>query len=584
MDSSKKIAKSILEENKQQSFKFTSVILILSAFVEIVFLILNNLHIVNYAVSVGDYIIIVSASFIILAASFVWLIPEHEKLVQIILYVASFEMILVYDYMFSYYAGFLILIPAIVSTRHYDKKMMLYSYIMVFLAFLTSALLSYHVATYYPDAALFKYKDSNMNFAKLSDCMVDFAFKIVAFSCIYGVICLISLNGRKLLSQHVSMTIVTSALEGDMQKASLIQNQVLPTDFQLAANDGIDIYASMMAAKEVAGDFYDFFKVGDNIYFLVGDVSDKGLYAAMFMMNVKNIIKSIALNVSNLDEIITQANKLICKDNKSLMFVTIWIAQFNVKTKKGYFLNAGHSPALIKNRQGEVKKLENEPQPFVGAFPLYSYKLEELQLNVGDSIFLYTDGATDALNNNEQPFGEENLINIVKKDAKCAKFLCDNVSQAINEFSNGQEQFDDITLLALTYHDFDFDQEFNTNRDSITKVIDSLNSDLMKNNVSEDTINLIDSAIDDELDNIISYAYESKNETFRFQYRIANNELKIVVTDKGMAFNPLKVKPADLSPDRSIGGLGIHLIKSIMDSVSYSRTDDENILVLVKIL
>lgn len=584
MENSQTLTKKILQDNESKSIRLTSIFLIFLSFIALGFVILNNLRIVNYHMEAGNILIPLTSTIVIFASLFTWLIPQHKKISSIILFIASFWMIIVFDYLFSYYVMPLILIPVILSTRYYDKKVSFITIIMIIVALFISELISYLVASQYPDLDLFAYKDVNTNYKDLLDVALNYVYKIVCLSLLLVLCYFISKNGRNLLIKQGDMAAATALYESDMKNASMIQNQVLPTDFQIASNDGIEIFASMKAAKEVAGDFYDFFKVDDNFYFLVGDVSDKGLYAAMFMMNVKNIIRSIALNVSNLDEIITQANKLVCKDNKSLMFVTIWIGQINTKTGQARFLNAGHTNALIKSQKGDIRELINVPQRFVGVFPNYSFKSEELKLEKGETVFLYTDGVTDAMNKEEEQFGEKGLVKALKTDSKTVKQLCDNVVSSVTEFQNDRDQFDDITMLALSSNSFDYDKEFPCDHKYIEEITKSLNEDLRKNSVNEDTINLVNSAIDDELDNIISYAYKLKaeNEGFRFQYKISKKELKIVVTDKGVPFDPLKVRPADLTPDRELGGLGIHLIKSIMDEVYYSRTEKENILVLTK--
>ncbi len=302
----------------------------------------------------------------------------------------------------------------------------------------------------------------------------------------------------------------------------------------------------------------------------------------MFMMNIKNTISSIAIGKNKLEDIVTYSNNFMCRGNDNMMFVTLWIASYNIKNKEFSYLNAGHCPAFIKKKNNDVIVLENKPQPFLGIFPDYKYHADTYKVETGDLFYLYTDGATDALNPAEEVYGLDRLIATIKESEHDVKHVCNNVITKITEFSSSTEQFDDITQICVTFEEYMYDKTFTCEYENIDIITSTLNADLVKHNVNEDTINLINSAIDDLLDNIISYAYDDHKNTFRFQYNIQDNNLSVVVSDHGKKFNPLTVKKADLSINRPIGGLGIHLIKSIMDDVEYSRNNNTNILVLNK--
>ena len=160
--------------------------------------------------------------------------------------------------------------------------------------------------------------------------------------------------------------------------------------------------------------------------------------------------------------------------------------------------------------------------------------------------------------------------------------MCESIITKIKKYIEGVEQYDDITMLSIGNFSFDFDHEYSCKLDNIQTIMNVLNSDLRKANVDEDKINLINTALDDMLSNIISYAYKNKNNKFRFQYKIDSSTLIIVTSDKGTPFNPLEAAPPDLGENRPLGGLGIHLIKKIMDTFEYSRNGNENISVLTK--
>ncbi len=235
-----------------------------------------------------------------------------------------------------------------------------------------------------------------------------------------------------------------------------IQLSAMPGRFPPYPDRGeFSIYASIHAAHEVGGDFYDFYLLDDTLVFLIADVSGKGIPAAMFMMRAKTIIRSMVESGLSPAEAFTQANRKLCAENSSGMFVTAWIGCLDVKTGVLKIANAGHNPAL-RIHGGQAEYLQLKPGLMLGALDIIVYQTQELRLEPGDCIYLYTDGVTEAMDVGENLYGEERLRQTLTRraargDGDMCEGLCDAVLSDVHAFSEGAEQADDITMLCVRY-------------------------------------------------------------------------------------------------------------------------------------
>lgn len=244
-------------------------------------------------------------------------------------------------------------------------------------------------------------------------------------------------------------------IDAELAFAKAIQHSALPSVFPPYPNrKEFEIFATMHTAKEVGGDFYDFYFVDeDNLAFLIADVSGKGIPAAMFMMTSKTIIKGCTESGMSVEEVFTVANEKLCQGNEAGMFVTAWMGILNTKTGKVLFANAGHNPPLVKYSDGTYEYLKSRAGFVLAGMEGIHYRKNELQLQPGDAIYLYTDGVTEATNLNTELYGEERLYTVLEKykDATPEE-LCDEVKKDVDAFVGEAPQFDDITMLALKYH------------------------------------------------------------------------------------------------------------------------------------
>jgi len=244
-------------------------------------------------------------------------------------------------------------------------------------------------------------------------------------------------------------------IDAELAFAKAIQHSALPSVFPPYPNrKEFEIYATMHTAKEVGGDFYDFYFIDDdNLAFLMADVSGKGIPAAMFMMQSKTIIKSCAESGMSVEQVFTVANEKLCEGNDAGMFVTAWMGILNVKTGKVLFANAGHNPPLVKHADGTYEYLKTRAGFVLAGMEGVRYRKNELELAPGDAIYLYTDGVTEATDANNALYGEDRLHTVLEKYKDAApQVICDEVKRDVDAFVGEAPQFDDITMLALKYN------------------------------------------------------------------------------------------------------------------------------------
>ena len=263
------------------------------------------------------------------------------------------------------------------------------------------------------------------------------------------------------LSDYINNTVTTlkqyikeanERIDAELEYAKNIQNSALPHVFP--ESDRYEVYALMDAAKEVGGDFYDFFRTSRNgVNFLIADVSGKGIPGAMFMMRAKSELHSLTETGIEVNDVFTYGNNSLCEGNDAGMFVTAWEGNLDLETGLVKFANAGHNPPVLIKHTGECEYIKGKPGFVLAGMDGINYKIQELQLEPGDVLFLYTDGVVEATNNNDELFGEERLLNCLRNmdHTVSMEYMCCEVIGEVGRFVGDHEQFDDITMLGLRY-------------------------------------------------------------------------------------------------------------------------------------
>lgn len=250
----------------------------------------------------------------------------------------------------------------------------------------------------------------------------------------------------------INERVAQERLQESLKLSRSIQMGMLSTAFpRFSRNSPVDLYAYMEPAREVSGDFYDFFYLNDKILLIViGDVSDKGVPAALFMVMVKTLIRAIAKQHRTPQQILAALNPELCRDNDAAMFVTLFLALYDLDSRKFTYSFGGHNPPLHLSRDGSVSWLQGESGMALGIFDDAAFSAQTVSLQPGDSVLLYTDGVSEAMDTDNNAFGEERLSTLLDGNpGSDAQQLVETVIAAVTGFVRGAEQSDDITLLAL---------------------------------------------------------------------------------------------------------------------------------------
>ncbi len=283
----------------------------------------------------------------------------------------------------------------------------------------------------------------------------SFLPKLILFTMIAIICTMIAERGRMAVFAQKAETEKTQRLATELTLASDIQTNVLPNIFPVfPERKEISLHASMVAAKEVGGDFYDFFFVDDDHLALVmADVSGKGVPAALFMMVARTLIKNRTMLGGSPSEILRDVNNHLCEGNVAELFVTVWLGILELSTGKGVSANAGHEHPVLRRQGDEYALVVYRHSPAVAAMEDMEFREHTFEMQPGDSLFVYTDGVAEATDKNEELFGTDRMLDALNRDPDATpEQVLQNVIDGINDFVQGAEQFDDITMLALKYY------------------------------------------------------------------------------------------------------------------------------------
>ena len=409
----------------------------------------------------------------------------------------------------------------------------------------------------------------------------------------YILIAVISVNiaerGRAMVLEQAAITQKTSRIESELTLARDIQKGMIPDEFPAFPDrTEFDLYAIMKPAREVGGDYYDFALVDNShLAFVMADVSGKSISASLFMAVAKTLMKSHAKRGLKPSEIFRAVNNTLCDGNKTGLFVTAWMGIIDLNTGKVIYANAGHCPPVIV-RNGVPEVLNCKPCFILGGMENMEYPDFEIKLEKGDIIYLYTDGVTEAENVTNELYGTERLLNVIRGNYNCdMKEFCDNIEKDIHDFEKGNEQFDDLTMLALRYKGSEVQKiTLPAVVDSIEKVTEFVNDRLQKSNIPQKIQTQIDVVIDELMSNVTKFAYrDGKNGDISVEMEVNEEEIAMTFRDSGVPFNPLEQADPDVKApleQRKIGGLGLFLVRKTMDKLNYVYENGQNVLTVIK--
>ena len=374
--------------------------------------------------------------------------------------------------------------------------------------------------------------------------------------------------------------------ENELNIAGGIQQAMLPKTFPPYPEcNYIDICASLVPAREVGGDFYDFLIRDNKLFLCIGDVSGKGVPAALVMAVARSVFRTLATRESAPQRIVTAMNDMMSQDNDYNMFITLFIGVLDLQTGVLRYTNAGHKAPFIDN---EI--LPTDPNLPVGVMPNQTFTAQEITIPYGSIIFLYTDGLTEAENAAKDQFGTERMKKAL--NISSPKQLITDMNTAVHSFVDGTEQSDDLTMLAVSYKGIPSDTRLTRSLtlpcdlNQITRLSELVEDICHEANFSTSTTLQINLAVEEAVVNVMNYAYPPDiNGIVSIEATLDDKMLKFTIIDNGQAFDPTTQKEVDTSlpaEERIIGGLGIHLMRRYMDSVKYERHDGRNILTMCK--
>ena len=406
-------------------------------------------------------------------------------------------------------------------------------------------------------------------------------------------------NMQQSLVKYIDELKITTAqkasIESDLRIASDIQMGMLPENFPTRADsDDVQLYASLTPAKEVGGDLFDFYFRDEKLFFCIGDVSGKGVPASLFMAVTRSTFRTVSAHESMPDRIVTTMNKTIVDMNKTNMFVTLFVGVLDLPTGRLHYCNAGHdAPLLVGAGVGELSCDSNIP---VGFMPSWEYTLQDAHIFTGSTIFLFTDGLTEAMDANKNQFQMERVNNVAAQafahGEQEPRQLISMMTDAVHQFVGDAEQSDDLTMMAIQYihQQSDIKMRKNIVLPNDTQEVPRLNAFVEEAcqsvGFAPDVTMQITVAVEEAVVNVMKYAYPPEQHG-DVTIEAASNDvhLKFTIIDSGKPFDPTVQAEVDttLSADeRNIGGLGIHIIRQNMDSINYERMGSLNVLTLSK--
>ncbi|MDD4016314.1 MAG: SpoIIE family protein phosphatase [Kiritimatiellae bacterium] len=407
-------------------------------------------------------------------------------------------------------------------------------------------------------------------------------------------------NLRRYVSDLRETTAARERMSSELRIAHDIQMGLVPKTFPaFPSRNDLDLYGVLEPAREVGGDFYDFFLLDDNrIALAIGDVSGKGVPAALFMAVTRSFLRSAFKAETDPAAVMANVNGELVEGNDTCMFVTLFCAVLDLTTGRLRYANAGHNPPAIRHPDGSAEWIARPRGPIAGVVPKAVYEDGTLVLSADDTLILYTDGVTEAMNAAEELYGEKRMSDSLAAPA-CGgdcRTTTERMLADIRAFTQGAEQSDDITLLVIKsrtasalpppdcaagHHEFSVENNFA----DMERVLDDVGALLDARQFSAKRNYSVRLALDELLSNVIKYAYDDAS-----SHRIALNlELDIpfalTIADDGKPFNPLEDAPPPVLDgpveDRPIGGLGLHILQKMGMKLAYRRENNRNVLRVV---
>ncbi len=393
---------------------------------------------------------------------------------------------------------------------------------------------------------------------------------------------------RMYIANLAKVTSEKERIHAELSIAREIQRDMLPdSDRMLFGREEYSLYAAAYPAREVGGDFYDFFLTDmDHLVFLVADVSGKGVSAALFMVMAKTLIENQLLLGKTPAEVFESVNHMLCGNNRNGMFLTAWMGVLELSTGNLAYVNAGHNcPLWYCKDTGKYTWLTEVSGFVLAGMDGMKYEQKSMRLGRGDKLFVYSDGVPEANDADEEMYGNERLEAFLTEQInRTPKELCMQLKADLDKFQGTAEQFDDITMLSLEYRGCEADKVWSCKPDvdGQIKTAEELREYLIAENVKKKDICEVMIVFDEIYSNI---CYHGNADFAVVRCRLDEKEICLEFEDDGKAFDPSRLAEPDVNApivNRKEGGLGIYIVKNLADSMEYSRKDNRNLLTITK--
>ena len=348
----------------------------------------------------------------------------------------------------------------------------------------------------------------------------------------------------------------------------------------------------IVPAKEVSGDLYDFFVRDGRLYFCIGDVSGKGVPAALVMAVTRSLFRSVSAHEKSPQRIVSLMNESMAEMNENDMFVTFFLGVLDLGNGHLWYCNAGHN-APVRTGPGQAAFLDVVPNLPLGVLPEMQYQEQETDLAAGEGLFLYTDGLTEAENVEHAFFGERKMLEtVLQGSGEDAETLVKAMAASVKAHVRGIDPSDDLTILAVRFTNpspsAGTDRHITLRNDigDIPRLHEFMQGITEETGMGHPLAMSLNLALEEAVSNVMLYAYPAGTEgRVDIDAHIRDDRFEFILSDSGVPFDPTAAAPPDLELDvaqRPVGGLGIYLVKRIMDSVTYTREDGKNVLAMIK--
>ncbi len=381
-------------------------------------------------------------------------------------------------------------------------------------------------------------------------------------------------------------------MEGELKVARGIQMSMIPKSFPPYPERGdVDMFAAVVPAKEVGGDLYDFYIRDSKLFFCIGDVSGKGVPASLVMAVSRSLFRTVSAHELSPQRIVTTMNDSMSDMNESNMFVTFFCGVLDLQNGHLRYCNAGHNAPVLVQKCGNAE-LSVVPNLPLGIMPGMSFEEQETDLECGTGLFLYTDGLNEAENPVHELFGEERMMQTLEAGLE-SSVLIDKMRNAVHAFADGAPQSDDLTMLYIRFMNSRKSEEterhliLHNDIQQIPQLAEFVEAVADLAHLDVGLTMSLNLALEEAVSNVIMYAYPKGSDGLvELEAIIRKDSMEFILSDNGTPFDPTAAPEADITldvEDRPIGGLGIFLVRNIMDEVKYNRSDDgKNILSMTK--